>query len=341
MATSISTSFDSICFSSQLPQTVLINTTAAQLTVDIYLDSVKVFSSPYYPYNGAVKVCNIRSIIEESMHASNRSLETMKIVAAEPGQSSSDYVDNIKVVYCNLNYDEDPEEFLTANFMTTRRSALIPKDAVLPICYYLKANVQQRMYMTIYYTLGVDTENVQQYEYTLNYLTPSAATISSINLSYAYCRQLLIPLFNNSVKPKAAIFHVGNRQFAVYFTDEVPTEYLRFCNAFNKFETVAIFGKSSVKTDVEKSEAICNRTTQFYDRSVKVTHEVETAPMTYDEAIWINQLLTSRAVYRIVNGSGNHRVLIDDISSEVTDANKELVRIKFSWKYADDNEWLE
>ena len=66
---------------------------------------------------------------------------------------------------------------------------------------------------------------------------------------------------------------------------------------------------------------------------------METAPLTYDEALWLNQLLTSRYVTRMV-GYLVVQVLITDISSEVVESDKELSRLKFSWQYADGNEYL-
>jgi hypothetical protein len=33
-------------------------------------------------------------------------------------------------------------------------------------------------------------------------------------------------------------------------------------------------------------------------------------------------------------------ILISDITSEVSDSDKDLIRLKFSWKYADGSQWL-
>ena len=73
---------------------------------------------------------------------------------------------------------------------------------------------------------------------------------------------------------------------------------------------------------------------------MKVRHEVETAPLTHDEAMWLNQMLTSRLVLKPVDNYDTAQILISDITSEVSDSDKDLVRIKFCWKYADGNEWL-
>ena len=68
-------------------------------------------------------------------------------------------------------------------------------------------------------------------------------------------------------------------------------------------------------------------------------HEVETAPLPYDEAKWLNQMLTSKLVKRPLDNETIPQVLISDITSEVSDSDKDLIRLKFSWKYADGFEW--
>jgi hypothetical protein len=106
-------------------------------------------------------------------------------------------------------------------------------------------------------------------------------------------------------------------------------------------EKMYLFGATSIKTEVDRNEAICGNTTQFYDENVKVKHEVETAPLTYEEAKSMTEMLTSKYVTRRVGNSTFEKVLITDITSEVTDSNKELTKIKFSWKYAEGTEWNE
>lgn len=128
--------------------------------------------------------------------------------------------------------------------------------------------------------------------------------------------------------------------FSIFYTDEIQTDRFTFRNAFNVKETVYLYGATTIKTDVNRSEAVCGRETLFYDQEVLVTHEVETAPMTYNEAMWLNQLLTARWVARILEDGTEAPILISDISSEVADTDKDLIRIKFNWKYADGNEYL-
>ena len=62
--------------------------------------------------------------------------------------------------------------------------------------------------------------------------------------------------------------------------------------------------------------------------------------MSYEEAKWINQMLTSKLVQRPGGNNEYVQVLISDITSEVSNSDKDLIRIKFSWKYAEGVEWI-
>ena len=67
---------------------------------------------------------------------------------------------------------------------------------------------------------------------------------------------------------------------------------------------------------------------------------METAPLPIDEAKWLNQMLTSNLVKHGMEDGTFEDILISDITSEVTNSDKDLVRLKFSWKYADGGEWI-
>ena len=62
---------------------------------------------------------------------------------------------------------------------------------------------------------------------------------------------------------------------------------------------------------------------------------METAALTYEEAVWLQQMLSSRKV--IVEGlpGTNVEVLITESNSEISDSDNEKNRIKFTWKLAD------
>ncbi len=363
MATSIITDFDSIYLSSHLPEEVSFETDAASLNIDIYVNNKKVFTSDYYPYNLEVTIRDIRSIVEAAMIAQRLTMTTLKIVATEPVEQKSNitydengniYVnfdeqpetpisvssDSINVVFCQFKTSMGSNGFLTNNFLTTRHSVLLPRSGQLKVSSFTRANAQGSNEALIYYQHYAIPGKVFTYRSTFSKIQTTTEKIVSTELSYNYFKKIVDETFRTNSNILGVEYQIGVRHINIFFTDEKPTATFMFLNAFNIMETAYLFNTTTIKTDVDRSETVCGHQTQFYDETVKVRHEVETAPLTHDEAMWLNQMLTSRLVLKPVDNYDTAQILISDISSEVSDSDKELVRIKFSWKYADGNKWL-
>ncbi len=339
MATNITNSFDTIYLTAHLPENVYIGTSASSIVVEISVDGDTVFSSTYYPYNQVVCVRDIRSIVEAAMFDQGLDMATLQIEAREPGGASS-VVDDVKVICSDFKSALGSEAFLLQNFLTTRDCALVPRNGRVLLHNYAKAYAQGSNYAVIHYSVYHISGQTFQYNVSFSSMQSTTTKIVSANLTYAYFKGMVDNAYNTNCKVHGVEYHIGNRQFNIFFTDEEPTEQFEFLNAFNMQETVYLFGTTTTKTEVERSEALCGRKSKFYDETVKVKHEVETAPMPYKEAKWLSQMFTSRWVVRPVGDGMTAEVLISDITSEVTDSDKELIRLKFAWKYADGVEWL-
>ena len=365
MATTINTTFDSIYLTAHLPEEVSIETDATRLEVNIFVNDVKVFKSVYYPYNQVVCVRDIRSVIEASMFERQLVMALLRIEVYEPTKSTTptnvtidengNYVvtfdsdgssspnatvDNVKMVYCRFKSSLGSEGYLGNNFLTTRKSALIPRNGQLSLSNYTKAYAQGSNYALIYYSQPKISGQIITYNANLGKMQSTTEKIVTAELSYDYFKSTVDQALSTDSKVHGVEYQIGLRRFNIFFTDEKATETFTFLNAFNQEETAYLFNTSSIKTEVDRSEAVCGNRTQFYDETVKIKHEVETAPLTYDEAKWLNQMLTSKLVKRPINDEESAQVLISDISSEVSDSDKELIRIKFSWKFVDGNEWI-
>ena len=249
-------------------------------------------------------------------------------------------LEGIKVVYSSFRTSDDSESFLSTHFLTTRKSALLPRSGFLSLSNYTKANAQGSNYALIYYSQQGADGVVFTYTSTFSKMQSTTEGIVNKQLSHGYFKTLVDQAVGTNSKILGAEYHIGNRQFNIFFTDEKPTEEFSFKNAFNIMETVYLYNTTTIKTEIDRSEAVCGRKTQFYDETVKIKHEVETAALSYDEAKWLNQMLTSKLVEHPDDNGDTVQVLISDITSEVTDSNKELIRLKFSWKYADGIEYL-
>ncbi|MDE6644440.1 MAG: hypothetical protein K2K27_10125 [Muribaculaceae bacterium] len=99
--------------------------------------------------------------------------------------------------------------------------------------------------------------------------------------------------------------------------------------------------KTTAKTDLDRSTAVFNGTSQFYDQSVEKTYEVEAGPLTSDEVEWIDQLLTPYDFFCIEPDATNPSapyiftpILITNSPCEVHNADDGLNSVKFTWRYA-------
>ena len=338
MATNITTAFNSIYLTAQLPETVYIGTNQTSITVRVEVDGDEVFKSVYYPYNSVIAFRDLRSIVEAAILDQGLDIANLEIWADETTGSST-AIQDVKVIYSDLKFGDDTETILKSMFLTTRKSALIPKDGHVILCNYTKAYEESYNYATIFYSASYAPDTVLQYNNIMSLVQSTSAKIVSVKLDYEYFKSIVDTAISGNSIIRGVEYHIGGRQFNIFFTDENPTETFMFLNSFGEQETLYLYGSTTTKTEIDRSEAISGRTTQFYDETVKVKHEVETAPLTYEEAKWVSQMLTSKYVFKYVGESQIETLLISDITSEVTDSDKELTRIKFSWKYAKGSEW--
>lgn len=338
MATNITTGFNSIYLTAQLPETVFIGTDQPNVTIRVEVDGDEVFKSVYYPYNSVIAFRDLRSIVEAAMLDQGLDIANLEIWA-DPSSGNSSAVQDVKVIYSDLKFGDDTETVLKSMFLTTRKSALIPKDGHVVLCNYAKAYEESYNYATIFYSVSYAPDTVLQYNNIMSRVQSTSAKIVSVKLDYEYFKSIVDTAISGNSIIRGVEYHIGGRQFNIFFTNKKPTETFMFLNSFGEQETLYLYGSTTTKTEIDRSEAISGRTTQFYDETVKVKHEVETAPLTFEEAKWVSQMLTSKSVFKYVGEHQVETLLISDITSEVTDSSKELTRIKFSWKYAKGSEW--
>ena len=357
------TDFESIYLTSQLPEEISFETEADSLKVTIYMNNYKVFSSDYYPYYGEVIVRDIRSLVEAFLEERRLCLGTMKIVATEIVQSQPDItydddgnivydydnqseeadtetIDNIKVVYSRFKSTDESSNFLDSYFLTNRKSALIPRSGQLKLNNYTRANAKSYNTAYIYYSRSASPGVISTYHNNMNSVQSTTEKIVSVTLTHRSFKQIVDQALGISCKVHGVEYQIGDREFNIFFTDEEPTDVFSFFNAFNIEERAYLFGATTIKTEIDRSEAVCGEYTQYYDEKVKTKYEVETAPLPIDEAKWLNQMLTSNLVKHGMEDGSFEDVLISDITSEITNSDKDLIRLKFSWKYADGSQWI-
>ena len=339
MATNINTGFDSLYLSAHLPENIYISTDAQSVVITVSVDGDEMFRSTYYPYSGRVTFRNLRSIVEAAMFSQALDYARLEIEVRAPNGTSS-VVDDVYVIYSDIKVPQGSEAFINGSFLTTRKSAIIPRDGQLALSYYAKAFQTSNIYYEIYYKNSYNPNQVLSYKHTISKYDSTSTYVKSVRYTHSTFKEIVETAKGGTCTVCCVEIYLGGKEFTLFFTDEQSTECFTFLNAFLVCETAYIYGTNTVKTSVDQSEAVIGRRTQYYDQQVTVKHEVETAALTPDEAQWLTQLLTSKYVTRQVSSSHSEQVLISDINSEVTDSDKDLTRLKFCWRYANGDEWL-
>lgn len=339
MSTVINTTIPTLVLSAHLPDEVEIESLTPEVTVTITIDSITVFSSVYYTYNTKVYVRDIRSIVESAMILNNLSICSF-ILSVKDMESSTKSTGDIKVIYSQMKSPCGSEDFLLNKFLSTRTSVLLSRTCPFTLFFYAKPFEQSSNYCEIYYTPSYAPDNVLKH--TNNYPSKLSDThaIKSYPANYSEFQYLLsLSNIHDSTISRVS-FHIGLRVFNIYFTPDTPSDTFQFRSSFNLYDTVCLFGSTTTKTEVSRSEAVCGRIVSYYDEQTKVLHEVETAPLTLSEARHLTELLTSRHITRQTSEGEFVPVLITDVSPEISDNNTNPVRIKFTWTYADHTEYL-
>lgn len=339
MSILLNTSFDSLYLSSHLPDEVEIESLTPRVTVKITVADKEVFSSDYYTYYQKVLVHDIRSIVESAMLQMGLAIAKFVLTATNMENFSKTSGD-VTVVYSQLKSSEGSEEFLTSHFLSIRKSALVSQSSPFTLHFYTKAYQQASNYCIIYYKASYAPGQVLSYRSDFNSKLSDTTTIISINADYSRFQSILATQNIHGVTITQVHYQVGNREFDIYFTSDTPSDIFKFNNAFNLQETVCLFAASTSKTDISRSEAVQGRMTSYYDVTTRVRHEVETAPLTFIEAKHLTQLITSQNIFRCIADDEFAPVIITDSTPEVTDNITSPIRIKFTYEYSDQTDYI-
>ncbi len=337
----IITNFDMIYLTSQLPEKLEISTDRTSIGVTIYLQNVCAYESTMYPYNGVVTVNDLRSIVETTMKANGFGVKIMSIEVWAEGENTQ-MLDDIAVVYSTLKPSVTSEEFLRNNFLMSSKSILVPRSETIDLYYFNNGAFQDQITAHINYTLLNNPDNVMTYTWnggSTNH-TYQENYLKHVSLGYNYFQIQMYIQTGMMYRIISVIYEMGNKSYSIFFTEDGNPMAFQFVNAFGCREMAFVYGKEAIKTETEHAEAVLGRKTVYYDDKVKVTHEVETAPMTYNQAMAMNQLLTSPEVKRRLNNTRMPEVLLSDLGSEISTSDKDEIKLKFSWRYADGTEWL-
>lgn len=327
--------------------TVAVDGDFVDVTLTAATGGIVILSERYYAYSGYVTLYDLGSLIEAEMRTSGQSTAdfTLRVFSDTINNKADSCV--LHILYCDrFTVSTDIPAFLKENFLTTLSMRRVAPGSTLSLFFYAEKGGSIE-YSVAHTFRKIDSEALYRHSYNAD--VGKTADSSGVI-------QLNIPL--SSIIANAASFataqlgeitllcftvRCGQRSiscFVDYSLDDRETFYFRNC--FNVFDFATLPVLTTAKTDVDRSVAIINGKSRFYNQSTAKTYEVQTGLLTSDEAEWIDQLFSSYDVFRIEPDATNSYdplvlapILITDCTCEVQNGDEKLNSVKFTWRYTD------
>lgn len=305
----------------------------------------------YYAFDGYATVSDIAPLIEHYV-AGNPEMNLVDVhLEASDGDESATL--DFPVLYCDKYTDMyDPSDWLRENFLTLTRSRRISSDSYINVSWYTteKEGILFRVYVT--YLDDNGKRCTYEYPYSGN---GQIAHINGILTQLLYLQEVRDRLVERgkALAPllQSVTVRCGNRS-ASFFVDPalVVNEPIFYLNCFGVVEHLALPRTTTVKVKTDRSLASLGKNSQFYDITTSKEYEVESGPLTSDECLQVEQMLTSPSV-RIPFGYGCAKydsdfdalrpILITDYTCEMSDSDEKLNKVKFTWRFADNTPTME
>ena len=333
---------DTYTLSSALPESFTVSTDQgeAYVDIDIRLEEEVIYTTRLYgDANGICTFYELRQIVEQNMIARNLILASFAVTIAHE-HGGEEYEDKYIIFSRYKCADRYTLDFLESHFLVSRASYVIPRKIYGSVPFFATAEEDVSPYLDCVFEKDGELSNYRLenslYHYnkpSVYYITLSPETIKARvdNEEGEDCGTL-----------RSFAVHAGSRSLTVYVVDEEPCIQFCFRNCYNAEEMMPVFGTTTLKTEISRKEAVSGDVISFYDKSVSRKWQVKTVPLNQEEARWYNEFLESDYVYLELNQDFNDlRILISDITSEISDSAKDLVHIKFSWRFEDNSIWLD
>lgn len=339
------------------PQGIILSSAVGEITVAVegeYVDvtltatgGIVILSERYYAHGGYVTLYDLGSLIESEMNKSGQSCADFTLrVFTDSVNNKADFC-LLHILYCDrFTVCTDIPAFFRENFLTTLSMRRVAPGTTLSLFFYAESG--ESLEYSVQHTFQTKKSEAR---FIHSYFMDSGKTAATSGVV-----QINVPL--SSVIADAAGFatvrpdnitllsftvRCGQRSVTCFVDNSLTDlESFYFRNCFNVWDSATLPVETTAKTDVERSLAIINGKSRFYNRSTAKTYEVEAGPLTSDEADWIDQLFTSREVMRFEPNPCDDTeplllapVLITDTDCEIALDGEKPNSAKFTWRYAD------
>ncbi len=285
------------------------------------------FTTTLYAFNGIVELSALGTLIEERFRAKGLITDMISVVI------DGDSVD-FMALYCNhgLNTDFDYRNC----FWTTSGTSLVHRTSAICLAHHFTGSDQYHVKV-----VGTDsTGKIAMVERDFTRMGGSFWVSFSVDEILRFALNQT-DYETNDVITKVAYFSIeyGTLQKIFYLVEDPFFLTFRFRNLFNAPEYIDIVGKVTRKTVVDRDTAICGGRSRQYNQVINRTYEVETGPLTPDQALSIEQLISSYEVMLIAPAE-DYDIIITDHTCEVDNDDSSLLTMKFTFRLSSDRPTL-
>lgn len=329
MPVSLQTPILNPCLSATLPHELCFSVGPDTKSAEVHIRAggETIFTATLYACKQRIILFDCRSIIEGHFRERNKAHDICNILLI----TDDEQVESgpFFVIMSEFNA-ASAADFLNNNFLTTRRSYRINRHGVQSLSWFSLSQDPE-------FGSCRKVELASDTDFPKSSLVASSRTYETSTLHTETIK--VDDLQASDAKLLAFTIERGARSITFYVTDERPDLTFIFRNAFNCPEYVELYGATTAKQDVNRSEAQCLQKSVFYDQTSLYSSEVETSAISPDEALWLQQFFCSR--YTAVEVNGQFReILITASEVEPTTDNSKLCRAKFTFKFADNARYL-
>lgn len=335
----ISTNLSGIILSCNIGE-IIITTDEEFIDVKLLFASSTILTERYYAYDGYVVLSNIAELFEQYLSKSYDSLYSDCSLFVSGAVQSISRV--FRLYYCDKQLGiDDADDFFANNFLSLSRYVRIRPDDTYRLTWYDATGLDDGYKITASFI--DENGEVQSYGEGRQFdRTPAGC--KSILINSAELRDYMQHQFGNGIKLLSIMVSVGSRTVTLFIDPELTSSrQFFFLNCFNQVERVDINGITTKKFSSERSLAVVSRIRTQYDVSHSVEYETDSAPLTNDEALLVQQMLTSTSVKTQVEErpmsyndfDDRPSILITDYTCEFANKPDELNSVKFTWQLSD------
>lgn len=310
--------------------------------LEIIIESRKggrIFREVYWPYNGSFTIWDVSYVFENFMRSTGAVvLDDVTIKAYHRGALQA--IASLNVIYCEALSESGSSDF-ERNFLTTSASRRVAPDSMV----FLFAYGDDVTHYSISYQYRIAGDEYTIFSDEITDLSPEEYD----NLKSIRFHQNKIQFDARNKNPNVSYWWqievVGfvvtcGRRSARFVVDKSLNDGITFYfrNCFNCPDFITLKAVTKSKTEVSRSLAKFGARAVFYDQVNEKNYDVETAPLLTSEAEFIDQLISSTEVYKIIPQDDDNfiaqLILITDSTCEISDDDN-LDTIKYTWRYAD------